>query len=143
VAAFFGGRRGALWAGLVSLTVYVYNTFTFNYIVIATGAWAQHPVEYLALNVASIPLALLFALVVRDVREAVGAGGQGTSFRHGHRRRRCRGASPVSMGANWREDDDGTRSPHTIGGTDPRPGTSTFHGHDRSCDVAPTSPKIR
>ena len=77
VAAFFGGRRGALWAGLVSLTVYVYNTFTFNYTVVATGAWAQHPVEYVVLNVASIPLVVLFAVVVSDVREAAGAGGQG------------------------------------------------------------------
>ena len=70
VAAFFGERRRAPWAGLVSLTTYMYNTFTFNYTVVATGAWAQHPVEYVALNAASIPLVLLFALVVREVREA-------------------------------------------------------------------------
>ena len=76
VAAFFGGRRRALWAGLVSLTTYMFNTFTFNYTVVATGAWAQHPVEYVVLNAASIPLVLLFAVVVRDVREAAGAGGQ-------------------------------------------------------------------
>ena len=82
VAAFFGGRRRALWAGLISLTTYMYNTFTFNYTVVATGAWAQHPVEYVVLNAASIPLVLLFAVVVRDVREAAGAGGQGeTSWR--------------------------------------------------------------
>ena len=77
VAAFFGGRRGALWAGLVSLTTYVYNTFTFNYTVIATGAWARHPVQYVVLNAASIPLVLLFAVVVREAREAAGADGQG------------------------------------------------------------------
>ena len=82
VAAFFGGRRRALWAGLVSLTTYMFNTFTFNYTVVATGAWAQHPVEYVVLNAASIPLVLLFAVVVRDVREAAGARGQGeTSWR--------------------------------------------------------------
>ena len=73
VAAFFGGRRRALWAGLVSLTTYMYNTFTFNYMVVAAGAWAQHPVEYVVLNAASIPLVLLFAVVARDVREAAGA----------------------------------------------------------------------
>jgi hypothetical protein len=82
VAAFFGGRRRALWAGLVSLATYMYTTFTFNYAVVATGAWAQHPVEYVVLNAATIPLVLLFAVVVRDVREAAGAGGQGeTSWR--------------------------------------------------------------
>ena len=82
VAAFFGGRRRALWAGLVSLATYMYTTFTFNYAVVATGAWAQHPVEYVVLNAASIPLVLLFAVVVRDVREATGAEGQGeTSWR--------------------------------------------------------------
>ena len=82
VAAFFGGRRRALWAGLVSLTTYMYTTFTFNYTVVATGAWARHPVEYVVLNAASIPLVLLFAVVVRDVRETTGAGGQGeTSWR--------------------------------------------------------------
>ena len=73
VAAFFGGRRRALWAGLVSLTTNMYAAFTFNYMVVATGAWAQHPVEYVVLNAASIPLVLLFAVVVRDVREAAGA----------------------------------------------------------------------
>ena len=77
VAAFLGGRRRALWAGLVSLTTYMYTTFTFNYTVVATGAWTQHPVEYVVLNAASIPLVLLFAVVVRDVREATGAEGQG------------------------------------------------------------------
>ena len=77
VAAFFGGRRGALWAGLASLTVFVYNTFTFNYTVVATGAWALHPLEYVALNAASIPLLVLFALVVSDVREAAVAAAEG------------------------------------------------------------------
>ncbi len=77
VAAFFGGRRGALWAGLVSLTVFVYNTFTFNYTVVVTGAWALHPLEYVALNAASIPLLVLFALVVGVVREAAVAAGEG------------------------------------------------------------------
>ena len=51
----------------------MYNTFTFNYMVVAAGAWAQHPVEYVVLNAASIPLVLLFAVVARDVREAAGA----------------------------------------------------------------------
>ena len=77
VGAFFGGRRGALWAGLVSLTTNMYAAFSFNYTVIATGAWALHPVEYVALNAASIPLVVLFALVVSDVREAAGAAGKG------------------------------------------------------------------
>ena len=77
VAAFFRGRRGALWAGLVSLTVFVYNTFTFNYTVVATGAWALHPLEYVALNAASIPLLVLFALVVGVVREAAVAAEEG------------------------------------------------------------------
>ena len=87
VAAFFGGRPGALWAGLVSLTTYVYNTFTFNYIettgagsrplCATSGAWARNAIEYVVLNAASIPLVLLFAVVVSEVREAAGAGGQG------------------------------------------------------------------
>ena len=77
VAAFFGGRRGALWAGLVSLTVFVYNTFTFNYTVVATGAWTLHPLEYVALNAASVPLLVLFALVASDVREAAVAAAEG------------------------------------------------------------------
>ena len=75
VVEFFGGRRRALWAGLVSLTPYMYNTFTFNYSVAATGAWARHPGEYVVLNIASIPLVLLFAVVVRDVWEVSGTGG--------------------------------------------------------------------
>ena len=82
VAAFFGGRRRALWAGLVSLATYMCTIFVFNYTVVATGAWAQHPVEYVVLNAATIPLVLLFAVVIRNVREAAGAGGQGeTSWR--------------------------------------------------------------
>lgn len=72
VAAFLCGRLQALWAGLVSLTPFVYNTFTFNYSVIVTGAWAAHPVEYVVLSAASIPLVLLFLALVREVRETVG-----------------------------------------------------------------------
>jgi len=78
VAAFFGGRRNALWAGLVSLTTYVYNTFTFNYSVVATGAWELHPVEYVSLNAASIPLLILFVLVVREVRSGLLSGSRST-----------------------------------------------------------------
>ena len=78
VAAFFGGRRQALWVGLVSLTTFVYNTFTFNYSVIATGAWARHPAEYVVLNAVSIPLVLLFALVVREVRSDLLGGARST-----------------------------------------------------------------
>ncbi len=74
VLAYFRGRRRAMWAGLVSLTVFVHNAVTFNYSVIATGAWALHPDEYVVLNAVSIPPVLLFVLVVRDVRVAVGAG---------------------------------------------------------------------
>lgn len=74
VAGYFGGRRRVMWAGLVSLTVFMYNTFAFNYSVIVTGAWASHPVEYVVINAVSIPLVLLFMLVVRDVREVAGAG---------------------------------------------------------------------
>ena len=82
VAAYFGGRRRALWTGLVSLATYMCIIFAFNYTVVATGAWAQHPVEYVVLNAATIPLVLLFAVVIRNVREADGAGGQGeTSWR--------------------------------------------------------------
>ena len=77
VAAFLRGRGRALWAGLVALTTNMYAAFSFNYTVIATGAWALHPVEYVALNAASIPLVVLFALVVSDVRETAGATGQG------------------------------------------------------------------
>ena len=82
VAAFFRGRRRALWAGLVALTTNMYAALAFNYTVVATGAWALHPVEYVALNAVSIPLVVLFAVVARDVREASGAEGQGgTSWR--------------------------------------------------------------
>ena len=35
---------------------------------VATGAWARHPVEYVVLNAATIPLVLLLAVLVRDVR---------------------------------------------------------------------------
>ena len=70
VAAYLGGRRRALWAGLVSLTTYAYNTFTFNYSLVATGAWALHPVENVVINALSIPLVLLFVMVIREVREA-------------------------------------------------------------------------
>ncbi len=70
VAAFFWGRHRALWAGLVSLATYMGTIFTFNYTVVATGAWAWHPVEYVLLNAVTIPLFLLFAAVVRNVREA-------------------------------------------------------------------------
>ena len=77
VAAFFGGRRRALWAGLVALTTNMYAALSFNYTVIATGAWARHPVEYVVLNAVSIPLVVLFAVVVSEVREAAGAGERG------------------------------------------------------------------
>ena len=68
VAAFLGGRRRAQWAGLVSLAAYMGTIFTFDYTVVATGAWARHPVEYVVLNAVTIPLVLLFVVVVRDVR---------------------------------------------------------------------------
>ena len=66
----------------------MYNTFTFNYTVVSTGAWAQHPVEYVVLNAASIPLVLLFAVVVRDGATAALPGwadpeGQGAAQRAG------------------------------------------------------------
>ncbi len=77
VAAFLGRRRRALWAGLVALTTNLYAALSFDYTVIATGAWARHPVEYAVLNAASIPLVVLFAMVVSEVREAAGAGGHG------------------------------------------------------------------
>ena len=67
VAAFFWGRRRVLWAGLISLAMYMGTIFTFNYTVVATGAWARHPVEYVLLNAVTIPLV---AVVVRNVREA-------------------------------------------------------------------------
>ena len=73
VAAFFGGRRRALWAGFVSLTMYMCTIFIFDYTVVATGAWARHPVEYGVLNAVTIPLVLLFAVLVRDVRRAADA----------------------------------------------------------------------
>ena len=76
MAAFFGGRHRALWAGLVSLAMYICTIFAFNYTVVATGAWAQHPVEYVVLNAATIPLVLLFAVVVRNVQEAAQGGGE-------------------------------------------------------------------
>jgi len=68
VLAFFGGRRQALWAGLVSLTTFAYNTFIFNYSAVVTGAWELHPVEYVVIDAVSIPLLILFAMVVREVR---------------------------------------------------------------------------
>ena len=67
VAVFFGGRRRAQWAGLVSLAAYMCTIFVFDYTVVATGAWARHPVEYVVLNAVTIPLFLLFVAVVRDV----------------------------------------------------------------------------
>lgn len=73
VAAFFGRRRRAVWAGFVSLTTFVFNAFTFNYSVVVTGAWERHPVEYVVLNAVSLPLVVLFVLVVHDVRKAVDA----------------------------------------------------------------------
>ena len=39
-----------------------------DYTVVATGAWARHPVEYVVLNAVTIPLVLLLAVLVRDVR---------------------------------------------------------------------------
>ena len=71
VAVFFGGRRRALWAGFVSLTMYMGTIFVFDYTVVATGAWARHPVEYVVLNAVTIPLVLLFAVLVRDLRALV------------------------------------------------------------------------
>ena len=57
VAAFFRGRRRAPWAGLVALTTNLYAALSFNYTVIATGAWALHPVEYVALTPCRFPWA--------------------------------------------------------------------------------------
>ena len=54
---------------------YMCTIFAFNYTVVATGAWARHPAEYVVLNAAAIPLVILLAVVVRDVREVAGAGG--------------------------------------------------------------------
>ena len=83
VAAFFGGRRRALWAGLVSLATYMCTIFVFNYTVVATGAWAQHPVEYVVLNAATIPLVLLFAVVIRNVRAPAPRTRPGALWRSG------------------------------------------------------------
>ena len=68
VAGFFGGLGRARWAGVVSLAAYMGTIFTFNYTVVATGAWARHALEYIVLNVVAIPLAVLFVVVVRDAR---------------------------------------------------------------------------
>ena len=71
VAAFFRGLRLALWAGLVSLTTFAYNTFSFNHTVVVTGAWALHPVEYVVINAVSMPVVVLFVMVVREVRSSL------------------------------------------------------------------------
>ena len=96
VAAFFGGRRRALWAGFVSLTMYMGTIFIFDYTVVATGAWAQHPVEYGVLNAVTIPLVLLFAVLARDVREAAGAS---EALRRAIRSEAARQPADVATGA--------------------------------------------
>ncbi len=68
VWGFLGGRRGTLWAEVVSLAAYMATIFVFNYTVVVVGAWTHHPVEYTVLNVVAIPLVLLFLAVVRDLQ---------------------------------------------------------------------------
>lgn len=74
VVGFFGGRGRARWAGVVSLAAYMGTIFTFNYTVVATGALARHPLEYIVLNVVAIPLAVLLVVVVRDARASPHGG---------------------------------------------------------------------
>ena len=59
-----GGRCQALWAGLVSLATFAYNTFTFDYSTVVTAACELHPVGDVVINAVSIPLLLLFVMVV-------------------------------------------------------------------------------
>ena len=82
VAAFFRGAAPGAVGGAGRADHQHVRALAFNYTVVATGAWALHPVEYVALNAVSIPLVVLFAVVARDVREASGTEDQGgTSWR--------------------------------------------------------------
>ena len=63
-----GGRNRPLPAAAPARRALTRRTTPAADYTVATGAWARHPVEYVVLNAVTIPLVLLLAVLVRDVR---------------------------------------------------------------------------
>ena len=63
VFAYFRRRPWRMWLGTVVLTIVVYATALYTYWPLASGAWSEaNAPRYLFVEVATLPLLLLFAL---------------------------------------------------------------------------------
>jgi hypothetical protein len=62
VYGYFSRSRWWFWLGTFALTASVFSALVYAYGTIASGAWADHPAEYLTLAVVFMPVALLAAV---------------------------------------------------------------------------------
>lgn len=58
VAGYFAHKRWSLALGLVSLSSSVFNSLSFTYFIVATGAWAAHASHYWFIQILWAPLLL-------------------------------------------------------------------------------------
>jgi hypothetical protein len=62
--AFVGGyvtrKRWSFVLGLVSLSSSMFNSFSFTYFMVGTGAWAAHATDFVIIQVLWSPLVVLF-----------------------------------------------------------------------------------
>jgi hypothetical protein len=62
VFGYFSQARWRVWLGTLTLTSTVCSAVVFAYGTMASGAWADNPLEYLSLVVAFTPVAVLFVM---------------------------------------------------------------------------------
>ncbi|HSJ58675.1 MAG TPA: hypothetical protein VLC95_15940 [Anaerolineae bacterium] len=60
VAGYFARARWHSWLGLATLSAFVASAFAFAGGTLPTGAWAAHPLAYLSLVLAFLPVVPLF-----------------------------------------------------------------------------------
>jgi|GEM_PF-668825 hypothetical protein len=63
VYSYFKNAKWRMWLGTLTLTASMYAAIVFNYGTMASGAWTENLIGYLFLNVAFIPVVILFILM--------------------------------------------------------------------------------
>ena len=65
VAGYLMRRRWSFVLGLVSLSSSMFNSFSFTFFMIGTGAWGAHFMDYTMIQVLWLPMAVLFFWLCR------------------------------------------------------------------------------
>jgi hypothetical protein len=73
VAGYFARAPWHPWLGLATLSAFVASAFAFAGGTLPTGAWAAHPLAYLSLVLAFLPVAVLFFVLIRPFARPEGA----------------------------------------------------------------------